>query len=937
MAITTLEQAIQAIEVLQSQMAQTAGRMNNLQELSEEQLAAARQALGQSVKACEFARNMYRVDHYGFLWKWNTETHQYEKTTSRICTPVIADEAVTTEKLAVGAVTTEKIADDAVTTEKIGNGEVKTRNIGPDAVTNDKIGAGEVKTRNIGPGAVTTDKIEDYDPESATPTGVTTEKIANGAVTEGKIGALAVTESKIAPNAVQHENLGAGCVQAGNIANGAVESGNLAPNAVQEGNIAPGAIHTQDIMDGAVTTAKIEDYNPNSATPTGVTTAKIADEAITESKLAPQAVTTDKLAPGLISEIENITDATPTIGSVKPVQSGGVVEFVNEKSMYCTPLVALPLYDKNFSSNGYVNGKHSFVKIQPNDTIVIKVSDAQVNFALAKSHNTDYLDLCDGTEVYTVGGNEGHTLTLTAPSDAKYLLMTRFVQAVDRTSYITSITINGYNIVKSFYNNIYDIYSEFSEVHSDISDISDDVDGLTEDIYGGNIEVETVLNTGSFWNSQDTVAVLNEYSTYYSSNPIAIVENADYKIEIVTATSNKQNPVLIVAQDYTILKKYPRGSDHSSVTTFNINKGDFPSGSKFILLTGASETRSNTKVYKILKGVEEQINDLQDDVDNIISHLENNGVFDFAGKNVAIIGDSISTNGDWSVSNPLGNIPEIIVQTEDVGIELSAYPTSYDVGTVLGGHEIVSSDVGNELTFTPTAQDVGKIIGKPYNRNAASYVVWWEVASEYLGFNPIPVAWSGSTITGDSVSSALHVSQIRKCGIRTPGTMTRTAPDMIIIYRGTNDFSHGSGTVLTKDYFDGDSIWYYPTTDVVEGGRGYLEGMCLLIKKLREAYPSAQIVLCTMNYFHRGDAGFPTRNSQGNTLMEYNRAIRETADWLGCGLIDFDKDGITFENAASGEYYSDSDQTNPTHPNTKGHKVMGNRAIIDLLKVNSMI
>ena len=838
---------------------------------------------------------------------------------------------VETDDILKGAVTTDKLSDDAVTDEKIANGAVTTPKILDGAVTTDKL-SGEndpdgpaVTNAKIADGAVTTDKIADDAVEAGqiAPNAVTAGKIANGAVIEGNIAAGAVT----------HDNLTEGCVQQGNIDNGAVQSGNLAPNAVQEGNIAPGAIHTEDIHDGAVTTAKIEDYNPNSATPTGVTTAKLADEAITEDKLAPQAVTTDKLADGLISEIENITDATPTIGSVLPVQSGGVVEFVNEKSMYCTPLVALPLYDKNFSSNGYVNGKHSFVKIQPNDTIVIKVSDAQVNFALAKSHNTDYLDLCDGTEVYTVGGNKGHTLTLTAPSDAKYLLMTRFVQAVDRTRYITSITINGYNIVKSFYNNIYDIYSEFSEVHSDISDISDDVDGLTEDVYGGNIEVETVLNTGSFWNSQDTVAVLNEYRTYYSSNPIAIVENADYKIEIVTASSNKQNPVLIVAQDYTILKKYPRGSDHSSVTTFNINKGDFPSGSKFILLTGASETRSNTKVYKILKGVEEQINDLQD----IISHLENNGVFDFAGKNVAIIGDSISTNGDWSVSNPLGNVPEIIVQTEDIGVELSAYATSYDVGTVLGGHEIVSSDVENELTFTPTAEDVGKIIGKPYNRNAASYVVWWEVASEHLGFNPIPVAWSGSTITGDSVSSALHVSQIRKCGIRTPGTMTRTAPDMIIIYRGTNDFSHGRGTVLTKDYFDGDSIWYYPTTDVVEGGRGYLEGMCLLIKKLREAYPSAQIVLCTMNYFHRGDAGFPTRNSKGNTLMEYNRAIRETADWLGCGLIDFDKDGITFENAASGEYYSDSDQTNPTHPNTKGHKVMGNRAIIDLLKINSMI
>lgn len=239
-------------------------------------------------------------------------------------------------------VTTAKIADNAITEEKI-SGEDTPEGA---AVTTSKIKDGAVTNPKIANGAVTTIKIQDFDAESSFPTGVTNEKLADESVTESKLASGAVTEGKIAPNAVTagkiadgaviegniaagavtHDNLTEACVQAGNIANGAVQSGNLAPNAVQEGNIAPGAIHTEDIHDGAVTTAKIEDYDPNSETPTGVTTAKIADEAITEDKLAPQAVTTDKLADGLISEIENITDAVPTAGSVKPVQSGGVAE-----------------------------------------------------------------------------------------------------------------------------------------------------------------------------------------------------------------------------------------------------------------------------------------------------------------------------------------------------------------------------------------------------------------------------------------------------------------------------------------------------------------------------------------------------------------------------------------------------------------------------------
>lgn len=52
-----------------------------------------------------------------------------------------------------------------------------------------------------------------------------------------------------------------------------------------------------------------------------------------------------------------------------------------------------------------------------------------------------------------------------------------------------------------------------------------------------------------------------------------------------------------------------------------------------------------------------------------------------------------------------------------------------------------------------------------------------------------------------------------------------------------------------------------------------------------------------------------------------NNAIREIANTIGCGLIEFDKDGITFKNCYSGGYVTDS-STTPTHPNSKGHFVM---------------
>lgn len=305
------------------------------------------------------------------------------------------------------------------------------------------------------------------------------------------------------------------------------------------------------------------------------------------------------------------------------------------------------------------------------------------------------------------------------------------------------------------------------------------------------------------------------------------------------------------------------------------------------------------------------------------------------GKTVAIIGDSISTNGN---TGTLANVPEITITEDDVGVELNAWLTYYDVQAELslGGHTFTSGEIGTKVTFTPVAADIGKVIGLPNNYNQNSRKVWWEVAKDELGFTPIPVCWSGSSITSHEkdtstykTAHAWHEAQIRKCGIRTPGTMTRTEPDMIIIYRGTNDFSHSPYAKLTDGYFS-DYDWEYPEDDAVTNGYGFKEGLCLTIKKLRAAYPNAKIFLCTLNVFKRVNySHYPTNNGT-NSLPQFNDAIREVADFMGCDVINFDRDGITFENCYSEGYITDS-STIPTHPSDKGHKVMGLKAVADIL------
>lgn len=419
----------------------------------------------------------------------------------------------------------------------------------------------------------------------------------------------------------------------------------------------------------------------------------------------------------------------------------------------------------------------------------------------------------------------------------------------------------------------------------------------------------------------------------------------------------------------------------------------------------------------------------------------------FKGLTVAVLGDSISTNGNDGENF---NVPEAVIGPEDVGESFSAYVSYYDVqaGLKIGDHTFVADEIGTEVLVTPAEGDVGKKIGLPNNYNAKRITVWWEHMEAELGCKVIPVCWSGASITSHEVddptkkfltAEAWHEAQIRKCGTRVPGSSGRIPPDVIIIYRGTNDFSHSPYTALTNGYFDNPN-WTYPVTDEVvainpawkRGGiypstgkviptgdedttnrartipfndlsttrkihiadgykakiayyedesegnyvgideewltedtvitplarygkivagytddrnvtadmlpdiaahinfvsYGFKEGLVLTIKKLRDAYPNAKIFLCTLNVFKRINyTHFPTNNGV-NSLPQYNDAIREVANFMGCGLIEFDKDGITFENCYSDGYITDS-ATNSTHPSDKGHMVMGRKAIAD--------
>ena len=573
----------------------------------------------------------------------------------------------------------------------------------------------------------------------------------------------------------------------------------------------------------------------------------------------------------------------------------------------------------NVESPGTVSSLNcTYLACQPGDrfTYTGRGSSSYRPWAWLKSNGT----------IITRGANDAFTdHVLTAPDNAAYVIFN-----VQRSL--------DYNVRKGAWVKKQDklTFDEAPTENSGIPVTSGGVfaaDQEMRDAIGTkDTDVTPGTDSGYYWNSETSTAVLTAYSSYRAYEPLDVTAGQTIVVHVYQASSAKQWPVLLVDDDYTIIGHYGAHSPSANVDLVIT----VPDGATKLLVT-TYKSRFAKVCVRTLRPAE----------DNSLS-----GTFDYKGKTVAIIGDSISTNGNWSMSNPLGNVPEFVCGEEDIGLEFSAYVTYYDVGTTIGGHEITEEDVGNELTFTVSMSDAlnNVAIGKPKNNNAASIKTWWEVASEVLGFDAIPVCWSGSSITSHEenktedghyiykCSYSWHESQIRKCGIREPGSMTRTAPDMVIIFRGANDLTHSPYSRIT-DYLDGYPS-AYPADDTYDDSGttryDYVKGMRLLINKLRTAYPKTKIVLCTMNYFRRLGSSTWTTNGTDN-WQKYNEMIRRLAAYEGCDLIDFAKDGLNWANAKY-SYYNEgtSESASWTHPNTAGHAVMGQRALLDMRMINDV-
>lgn len=336
------------------------------------------------------------------------------------------------------------------------------------------------------------------------------------------------------------------------------------------------------------------------------------------------------------------------------------------------------------------------------------------------------------------------------------------------------------------------------------------------------------------------------------------------------------------------------------------------------------------------------------DLGKLYNDVEKMKNYPLKGKKIAVIGDSISTIYG-------NNNPYIRILASDVNKTIRSYVSWNDVyntndgsrqnptNKTIGGVPLTEAMINGELwDFIPAAADVGKELFVPrhYKENDSGVRVWSQVLCDITGAVLLANAsFSGSAINSSetegrgvmfTASEAWHQCTIGRCKTRDEDGNDIT-PDIIIIARGTNDLSYTNNAdfpSMSIDFPDMMNGSNFGTDKVGENEYNFVIAYILTIKRLRNAYPDATIVCATPNVFKRVHYDtFPTRNDAW-TLPDLCNCIRRIADYMGCGLIEFDKDGITFENCYPD--YIDDDLGHPTHPNKKGHRVMGEKAVADL-------
>jgi uncharacterized protein YjbI with pentapeptide repeats len=175
----------------------------------------------------------------------------------------VVNNAITTAKINANAVDATKLADNAVTTIKVADNAITTAKINANAVDATKLADNAVTTIKVADNAITTAKINAnaVDATKLADNSVTSVKVANSAITTAKINANAVDATKLADGSVTNLKIANNAVTSVNITDATVTSADIAAATITGGNIAATTITADKLAQSTAANGQVLKWN----------------------------------------------------------------------------------------------------------------------------------------------------------------------------------------------------------------------------------------------------------------------------------------------------------------------------------------------------------------------------------------------------------------------------------------------------------------------------------------------------------------------------------------------------------------------------------------------------------------------------------------------------------------------------------------------------
>lgn len=293
--------------------------------------------------------------------------------------------------------------------------------------------------------------------------------------------------------------------------------------------------------------------------------------------------------------------------------------------------------------------------------------------------------------------------------------------------------------------------------------------------------------------------------------------------------------------------------------------------------------------------------------------------YDIGGGGAQVMDDNSSAN--LNIGDANGNV---VAEFKEGHFRTKNFDSRSVINTPLTGKtfSIIGDSISTYKGYVETTDGDGyRAYGNYQPGNANMPTVndtWWmKVASKTGMILHKNCAWSGSDVCGNSSStetalagcSDKRVNDLAKDGV---------SPDIVLIYMGINDLAHNKvvGT------WDGTMTIPSDSTNV----QIFSDAYCIMVDKVMKKHPQAKVCCFTLLESKQfgGDSIYPTHNTNGTTLKEFNDKIIEIATSLGANIIDLHSCGINIYNLST--YTIDL-----LHPNYKGTTLMANKITAELL------